>query len=163
LSISLDKNLWFKELGGIFMKSFDIALMPGDGIGQEIMEPSFEIVRQVAQDCGIKLNGTIVEAGADLYRRTGDAFPEENFQRAAKADAIYLAAMGLPDVRYPDGTEIGPQHDLRKRLRLYAGVRPCMTMPGLPSPLKDRRAENLDFVIVRESIEGIFAFPRKSE
>lgn len=145
------------------MKTFDIVGMPGDGIGTEITYPSFQIIEQVAKHYDIQLNYTEVEAGAELYRRTGDAFPEENFQRAAKADAIYLAAMGLPDVRYPDGTEIGPQHDLRKRLKLYAGVRPCITMPGLPSPLKDKRAEQLDFVIVRESIEGIFAFPRKHE
>ena len=136
------------------MKKFNIAVMPGDGIGKEITLPSLSLIQQV---------GKIVEAGADLYLRTGDAFPEKNFQQAASADAIYLCAMGLPNVRYPDGTEIGPQHDLRKRLKLYAGVRPCITQPNLPLPLKDPRAEKLDFVIVRESIEGIFAYPRKSQ
>ncbi len=145
------------------MKTFDVVAMPGDGIGCEITKPSFNIMEQVAKQFNVKLNYTEVEAGAELYARTGDAFPEENFHRAAKADAIYLAAMGLPNVRYPDGTEIGPQHDLRKRLKLYAGVRPCITMPGLPLPLKDDRAKFLDFVIIRESIEGIFAYPRKSE
>jgi 3-isopropylmalate dehydrogenase len=137
--------------------------MPGDGIGKEITRPSFELVVRAAADWGISLEGTQVEAGAELYRRTGEGFPEENFARVARADAIYLAAMGLPDVRYPDGTEIGPQHDLRKRLELYAGVRPCITMPGLPLPLADQRSRSLDFVIVRESTEGIFAFPRGHE
>jgi 3-isopropylmalate dehydrogenase len=145
------------------MREFDIVIMPGDGIGTEITYPSFRLVEQVARQYNVKLNCTEVEAGAELYRRTGEAFPEENFQRAAQADAIYLGAMGLPHVRYPDGTEIGPQHDLRKRLKLYAGVRPCLTMSGLPLPLRDVRAKELDFVIVRESIEGIFAFPRKHE
>lgn len=145
------------------MNSFQIAVLPGDGIGQEITRPCVELLRQAAAAKDIRLNFQFLEAGAELYRRTGQAFPEENFQAAATADAVYLAAMGLPDVRYPDGTEIGPQHDLRKRLRLYAGVRPCICMKGLPLPLRDTRAQNLDFVIVRESIEGIFAYPRKSQ
>lgn len=141
---------------------FDIAIMPGDGIGQEITKPSFELVSQAARHFGIKLNGEVLDAGAYLYQRTGVAFPEENFQKAAAADAIYLAAMGMPSIRYPDGTEIGPQHDLRKRMKLYAGVRPCITQPNLPLPLKDPRSNSLDFVIVRESTEGIHAFPTKS-
>lgn len=145
------------------MAKFSIAVMEGDGIGKEITKPSLELISQAAKSVGIEFETTFVEAGAELYLRTGDAFPEENFQEAAGADAIYLAAMGLPDVRYPDGTEVGPQHDLRKRLKLYAGVRPCITMPGLPLPLKDSRSENLDFVIVRESTEGIFASPLRSE
>ena len=65
--------------------------------------------------------------------------------------------MGLPDVRMPDGTEIAPQLDLRFEYELYAGVRPVRTMPGLPSVLADPRAANLDFVLVRESTEGLFA------
>ena len=119
--------------------TFDIAVMPGDGIGNEITQPSFELVARAAADWGIRLEGTQIEAGAELYRRTGQGFPEENFVRAVRADAIYLAAMGLPDVRYPDGTEIGPQHELRKRLELYAGVRPCITMPGLRLRRQDLR------------------------
>ncbi|CAL8973849.1 3-isopropylmalate dehydrogenase [Rhodoplanes serenus] len=139
---------------------FDIAVLPGDGIGAEITAPAVELVKEAGRQAGLDLRFETLEAGAGLYARTGTAFPEENFQRAAAADAIYLCAMGLPDVRYPDGTEVGPQHDLRKRLNLYAGVRPCRTMPGVPSPLADPRAATIDFVIVRESTEGLFAFPR---
>jgi 3-isopropylmalate dehydrogenase len=65
--------------------------------------------------------------------------------------------MGLPAVRYPDGTEISPQIDLRMELGLYAGVRPVRTIPGLPTVLSDPRAANLDFVLIRESTEGLFA------
>jgi 3-isopropylmalate dehydrogenase len=143
--------------------AFDVAVLPGDGIGHEITQPSIELVREAGGQFGIDLQFTVLEAGAGLYAATGVAFPEENFQRAAAADAIYLCAMGLPHVRYPDGTEVGPQHDLRKRLKLYAGVRPCKTMPGIPLPLADPRAQALDFVIVRESTEGLFAFPRGHE
>jgi len=144
------------------MRNFKIAVLPGDGIGNEITKPSMDLLIQAAKGFNVNLEAVYLEAGAELYARTGEAFPEENFQEAAAADAIYLCAMGLPDVRYPDGTEVGPQHDLRKRLNLYAGMRPCITMPGLPLPLRDKRADHLDFVIVRESTEGIFASPRKS-
>ncbi len=142
---------------------FDIAVMPGDGIGNEVTEPAVQLVQEAGAQFGLQFNFETVAAGAKLYADTGDAFPEENFARAAQADAIFLCAMGLPDIRYPDGTEIGPQHDLRKRLGLYAGVRPCKTMPGIPLPLADERTKKLDFVIIRESTEGLFAFPRGHE
>jgi 3-isopropylmalate dehydrogenase len=64
--------------------------------------------------------------------------------------------MGLPDVRYPDGTEIAPQLDLRRNLDLYAGVRPIRAIPGIPLPLVDPRAREIDFVLVREQSEGWF-------
>ena len=67
---------------------------------------------------------------------------------------ILFGAMGLPDVRYPDGTEIAPQLDIRVNLDLYAGVRPIRAIPGLHGPLRDPRAEQIDFVILREQTEG---------
>jgi 3-isopropylmalate dehydrogenase len=78
--------------------------------------------------------------------------------RAAKeADAILFGAMGLPTVRYADGTEILPQLDFRERLNLYAGVRPLRMLPGVPMPLADSRSRQIDCVLVRESTEGLFA------
>jgi len=81
---------------------------------------------------------------------------------ARGADAILLGAMGLPGVRYPDGTEITPQIDLRERLGLYAGVRPIRVLPGAPTPLADPRARAIDCVLVRESTEGLFAGRRET-
>jgi 3-isopropylmalate dehydrogenase len=81
---------------------------------------------------------------------------------ARAADAILLGAMGLPDVRYRDGTEITPQIDLRERLGLYAGVRPIRVLNGAPTPLADPRARAIDCVLVRESTEGLFAGRRES-
>ncbi|MEM7565546.1 MAG: isocitrate/isopropylmalate family dehydrogenase, partial [Pseudomonadota bacterium] len=78
-------------------------------------------------------------------------------QKAESADAILLSAMGLPDVRYPDGTEISPQLDLRFQLGLYAGVRPVRLVPGLQLPLADSRSKDIDIVLIRESTEGLFA------
>ena len=74
-----------------------------------------------------------------------------------KTNAILFGAMGLPDVRYPDGTEIAPQLDLRSHFNLFAGVRPIRLVPGGPTPLADPKAIDIDFVIIRESTEGLFA------
>jgi 3-isopropylmalate dehydrogenase len=147
----------------MLMKLFTIAVMPGDGIGTEVTPPAVELIKEAARQQGVDLRFQHIDAGAQYYADTGDAFPEDHYNEAIKADAILLSAMGHPDIRYPDGTEIGPQHDLRKRLNLYAGVRPCRTLPGLPLPLVDERSKSLDFVIVRESTEGLFAFSRGHE
>ncbi len=134
-----------------------IAVMPGDGIGDEIMAPCLELLELVrAKVGGFALGYDWVEAGAGLYARTGEALPDAAIRRASDADAILLAAMGLPDVRYPDGREIVPQVDIREILDLYAGVRPVRTFPGMRLPLADERAQHLDLVLVRESTEGLF-------
>jgi 3-isopropylmalate dehydrogenase len=111
---------------------------------------------------GFTLAYTSFDAGAGTYRRTGVALPPEAISGAEAADAVLLAAMGLPDVRYPDGTEIVPQIELRERFRLYAGVRPIRVLPGIPTPLRDPRAGRIDCVLVRESTEGLFAARRMS-
>jgi len=78
-------------------------------------------------------------------------------KRASEADAILLGAMGMLDIRYPDGREIAPQLDLREEFELFAGLRPVKTWPGMTVPLGDPRAQSLDFMLIRESTEGIFA------
>ena len=138
--------------------SFRIAVMPGDGIGTEIMPPCLEILRRVqARVGGFSLDFEELPAGADHYRETGTALPEDSLRRAGEADAVLLGAMGLPSVRYPDGREIAPQLDLRETFELFAGLRPVRSLPGLPGPLADPRAQDLDFVLIRESTEGLFA------
>ena len=145
------------------MKTFRIAVLPGDGIGREVMPPCVALVdRVLSQVGGARLSFETLEAGAECYRRTGVALPDETLERARTADAILLGAMGLPDVRYPDGTEIVPQIDLRERLGLYAGVRPIRVLPGGPTPLANPRARLIDCVLVRESTEGLFAARRET-
>ncbi|MFT5448447.1 MAG: 3-isopropylmalate dehydrogenase [Gammaproteobacteria bacterium] len=85
--------------------------MPGDGIGKEITAPPVERVKEAAHQCAVELGFFDIEAGAQYFLDTGNGFLEEHFVQAASADAIYLAAMDLPDIRYPDGTEVGPQRD----------------------------------------------------
>ncbi len=138
--------------------AFQIAVLPGDGIGPEVTTPCLEVMAAAeAKTGGFSLTTESYAAGAGNFRHHGVSLPAETLKACDKADAILLAAMGLPDVRMPDGTEIAPQIDLRFEYELYAGVRPVRTMPGLPTVLSDPRAANLDFVLVRESTEGLFA------
>ncbi len=135
-----------------------VAVMPGDGIGVEIMPPCVELLQRLARDLGgFSFRFENLEAGAAHYQRSGTALPEEALASAQAADAILFGAMGLPDIRYPDGREIAPQLDMREKFELFAGVRPVRTFPGLPIPLADPRGQNLDFVLIRESTEGLFS------
>ncbi len=135
-----------------------LAILPGDGIGLEITKPCVDLVQQALVQVGEpKAQENWLEAGAGAYTKLGNALPDETIAGCRAADAILLAAMGDPSVRYPDGTEIIPQIDLRFELELYAGVRPVRSVPGIKGPLADPRGDELDFVLVRESTEGLFA------
>ena len=140
------------------MKStLDIAVLPGDGIGREVMDACLELLEATEKlDGGPRLSLRKHPAGALHYRDTGVALPDTTLEAARRADAILFGAMGWPDVRYPDGTEPIPQLDLRMALDLYAGVRPIRWFPGLPRILSDERARDIDFVLVREQTEGLF-------
>ena len=133
-----------------------IAVMPGDGIGIEVTEAALAVLDAAEKRFGFATTRDSVPGGAVLYRDTGNALPEDSFNRARDADAILFGAMGWPDIRYPDGTEIAPQLDLRFRLELFAGVRPIRAIPGVKLALADPRAERIDLVILRESTEGMF-------
>ena len=140
------------------MRELRIAVLAGDGIGREVMAPCLALLETLAaRTSAFRLAFEHYEAGAEVYQRTGVALPAEVMTAAQSADAILLGAMGLPDVRYPNGTEVTPQIELRERLHLYAGVRPVRVLPGGPTPLADPRARQIDLVLVRESTEGLFA------
>lgn len=138
-------------------RTFQIVVLPGDGIGIEVTQAALEVLdRLVARMGGFKLAYEHHRAGAELYRETGADLPEAVSKACERADAILFGAMGLPDVRFPDGTEIAPQLQLRLDLDLYAGVRPVRALPGTRLPLADPRAAEIDFVLVREQTEGWF-------
>ena len=145
------------------MRQFQIAVFPGDGIGVEVMPPCLALLEAITERIGgFGLRFASFEAGAELYRRTGEALPAAALQGAEAADAILLGAMGLPDVRYPDGTEVAPHLDFRDRFELYAGVRPVRVLAGAPTPLADERASRIDCVLIRESTEGLFVSRKMS-
>ena len=136
---------------------FRIVVLPGDGIGVEVMDACLAVLAPLQRRVGgFALAYEPHPGGAAAYRDTGVAFSDAAMQACERADAILLGAMGLPDVRYPDGTEIAPHLDLRDRLELYAGVRPIRALPGIPLPLVDPRAREIDFVLIREQTEGWF-------
>jgi len=138
-----------------------IAVLPGDGIGVEVMEAGVELLRGVEAS----LDNTRFElaefsVGANEYLRSGDPMPEAVYEQIKDYDAILLGAMGLPGVRWPDGVEMTPQLDLRERMELYCGLRPVYLFHGADSPLRQREAGSIDLLLIRESTEGLF-FSRK--
>lgn len=138
------------------MIDYDIAVLPGDGIGVEVTEAALAVLHTLAPRLGRHFHTTAHPAGAGHYRDHGVALPEPTLQACRTAHATLFGAMGLPDVRAADGTEVIPQLDIRFALDLYAGVRPIRTWPGLPVPLADPRAAQIDLVLVRENTEGLF-------
>jgi len=137
--------------------SYRICVLPGDGIGNEVIAATVPMLERLAAQGGFSFAFETHPGGALHFKQTGEALPETTFEAARAADAILFGAMGWPEIRYPDGTEIAPQLDLRVRLDLFAGVRPVRSIPGIPSPLADPRANAIDLVVVRESTEGLFA------
>jgi 3-isopropylmalate dehydrogenase len=138
--------------------AFHIAVLPGDGIGPEVMAPALEILRRIeATTPSLAFRFTEAPAGAEEYRATGKSMSDQTVKLCEEADAILLGACGLPSVRYPDDTEIMPQVELRFIFDLYAGVRPARLVPGVPSPIVGAEQHGIDFVLIRESTEGLFA------
>lgn len=139
-------------------KTYKIAALPGDGIGPEVLRATRDVIQAAAAQSGIQLKIVEHEAGAEHFRRTGTALPDHVLADCREADAVLLAAIGLPDVRDADGTEVQPimMVGLRRALGLYAAVRPIKLYPGVRSPLRDTQS-GIDFVIIRENLEGLFA------
>ncbi len=138
--------------------AFHIAVLPGDGIGPEVMQPALEILRRIeAATPSLEFRFSEAPAGAEEYRATGKSMSDKTIKLCEEADAILLGACGLPSVRYPDNTEIMPQVELRFIFDLYAGVRPARLVPGVPSPIVGANQNGIDFVLIRESTEGLFA------
>ncbi len=140
------------------MKTYTIAVLPGDGIGPEVTAEASKVLDAVAPVMGdVRLEFREYSVGAAEFLKNGRPFPEAVFAKVETADAILLGAMGLPAVRWPDGREIAPQLDLRERLQLYAGLRPIRLYHSEDTPLKGYGPGDIDLLIVRESTEGLFS------
>jgi 3-isopropylmalate dehydrogenase len=141
------------------MSTYRIAALPGDGIGPEVMAAALWVLDRLKERQGEPdLIITSYPVGADNFRRTGVALSPDILRECLNADAVLLAAVGLPDVRESDGTEIQPRLmvGLRRALKLHSAVRPIKLYAGVESPLRDVSA-GIDLVIVRENLEGLFA------
>ncbi|MFG0297224.1 MAG: isocitrate/isopropylmalate dehydrogenase family protein [Maioricimonas sp. JB045] len=141
------------------MSAYRIVLLPGDGIGPETMSATRLVLdRVVSRFPELRLDLKSHEAGASHYRDFGEVLPDHVLTDCLSADAVLLSAIGLPDVRLPDGTEVQPQMmvGLRRAMQLHSAVRPVKLYPGVPCPLRDY-GPGIDLVIVRENLEGMFA------
>ena len=139
------------------MNTYEIAVVHGDGIGPEVCQAAIDVLK--ATSLSNALNFIEYPAGANQYLKTGIAFPDETYEGCKRADAILHGAAGLPGVTYPDGTETGIEFglQLRFRLDLFANVRPIKLRPGITSCLRDRKPGDIDYVILRENTEGLYA------
>src|SRR5262249_9716707 len=136
---------------------YRIAVLAGDGIGPEVVEEALKVLHEVAVPGHLEFAFEEVAAGAGCYRRTGEELPRDTLEVCQAADGILFGAAGLPDVRFPDGTEIAPQLTLRIALDLYVGLRPIRHHPGVPTPLRLGEREPIDYAIIREHTEGLYA------
>jgi 3-isopropylmalate dehydrogenase len=138
--------------------SYEIAVVPGDGVGPEVTSATVQVLKH-AIGSHVALNFKSYEAGAECYVRTGDAFPRETLEACKAAHAVLHGAAGLPDVLYPDGTEAGQDFSMQIRaaLDLYANIRPIRLMAGAPRRLTGIEPGRMDFTIVRENTEGLYA------
>jgi 3-isopropylmalate dehydrogenase len=140
------------------MRNYEIAVVHGDGIGPEVCQAAIDVVQASLGNKQV-LNFVEYEAGAEHFRRTGIAYPPESFEGCRRADAILHGAAGLPGVNYPDGTEAGLDFGLQTRFRLdlYANIRPIRLFSGTSSRLTGKQPGDIDYVIIRENTEGLYA------
>ncbi|WP_018296848.1 isocitrate/isopropylmalate dehydrogenase family protein [Corynebacterium lubricantis] len=134
--------------------SYKIAVLPGDGIGPEVIDASIQVLNHVAENNGIGIETEYFDAGAKHYEKTGHSITPEDMDKVGEADAMLLGAMGDPVIRHPDGTEINPQIEMREYYGLFASLRPARLYPEVPTNV---RSTDIDMVVIRETTEGLFA------
>ncbi|MDP2167842.1 MAG: 3-isopropylmalate dehydrogenase [Thermodesulfovibrionales bacterium] len=143
-----------KEAGKV--KSYDIAVIPGDGTGPEVVAEGVKALDAAAGKFGFKLNYTYFDFGGERYLKTGEVLPDSAISDLKGFHSIYLGAIGHPGVK-PGVLEKGILLRLRFELDQYINLRPVKLYPGVDCPLKDKGPEHIDFVVVRENTEGLYA------
>ena len=136
--------------------TYDIAVIPGDGTGPEVVTEAVKILKAVAENCGINFKFEDYGLGGDLYLKEGALVTDEVIKELKDFDAILLGAIGHPDVK-PGILEREILLKLRFELDLYINLRPVILYPGVQTPLKDKGPKDIDFVVVRENSEGVYA------
>lgn len=132
-----------------------VAVIPGDGIGPEVIREGLKVLRTAAERVGVELETVEFDLGAERYLKTGETLPDEVLEELRGFEAIYFGAIGDP--RVPPGVlERGLLLKLRFSLDLYINLRPARLYPGLETPLKGKGPEQIDFVVVRENTEDLY-------
>jgi tartrate dehydrogenase/decarboxylase / D-malate dehydrogenase len=143
--------------GGTAMgKSYSIAVIPGDGIGHEVVPAGLGVLEAAATRYGFTLRTQNFDWSCERFTRTGRMMPEDGLERLKAFDAIYLGAVGYPGV--PDHVSLwGLLIPIRRSFRQYINLRPVRLLAGIESPLKDRKPGDIDFTVVRENNEGEYS------
>ncbi|MBN3038418.1 MAG: 3-isopropylmalate dehydrogenase [Candidatus Omnitrophica bacterium] len=136
-------------------KTYKIAAIPGDGTGPEVAREGLKVLEAVSKIAGFKYKLKIFDYGAENYLKTEEVLPDEGLEELKKYDVIYLGAVGDPRIK-PGILEQGLLLKLRFGLHQYINLRPIKLYPGVWTPLKDKSAEDIDFVVVRENNEGLY-------
>ena len=132
-----------------------IAVIPGDGTGPEVVREGLKVLAAVSRIEGFDCETVEYDFGGDRYLATGEVLPDSALEELRSFDAIYLGAVGHPDVA-PGILEKGLLLRLRFELQQYINLRPVKLYPGVETPLKDKGPEDIDFVVVRENNEGLY-------
>lgn len=137
-------------------KKYNIAVIPGDGTGPEVIAEGIKVLKAVSEKAGFEIVLNSFDFGGEKYLKTGEILPDRSIEELKKHDAIYLGAIGHPEVK-PGILEKGILLKLRFELDQYINLRPVKLYPGVDCPLKDKGPEHIDFVVVRENTEGLYA------
>jgi tartrate dehydrogenase/decarboxylase/D-malate dehydrogenase len=133
-----------------------IAVIPGDGIGKEVVPEGLRVLDAAATRFGFTLKAAHYDWSCETYKATGRMMPEDGLDQLRPHDAVFLGAVGWPGV--PDHVSLwGLLIPMRRGFDQYANVRPCRLMPGARTPLRDRTERDIDFVVVRENTEGEYS------
>ena len=137
-------------------RKYKIAVIPGDGIGKEVIPVGQRAVEAVATRFGFEVAWEPFDWSCERYAKTGTMMPADGIDRLKTCDAIYLGAVGFPGV--PDHVSLwGLLIPIRRQLDQYANIRPVRLLRGITSPLAGRGPEDIDFVVVRENVEGEYS------
>jgi len=136
-------------------QTYKIAVIPGDGTGTEVVNEGRKALKAASERFGFSLEMTDYDYGGDRYLKTGEVLPENVVDEMKKYDAIYLGAIGHPDVK-PGILEKGILLNLRFALDQYINLRPVRLYPGVDTPLKDKTPDDIDYVVIRENSGGIY-------
>jgi len=136
-------------------KEYRISVIPGDGIGPEVIEEGVKVIGASAEKCGFGISFDYCPVGAEHYIETGDLLEDSVIDSIAESDAIYLGAIGSPDVK-PGILEKEILLKLRFSLDQYINLRPVKLYEGVDTPLKDKGPDDINFVVVRENTEGLY-------
>ncbi len=138
------------------VKTYHIGVIGGDGTGPEVVREGIKVAEVAMAKYGFKVDWVHYDLGGERYKRTGETLPESVLPELKKLDGIYLGAIGHPDVK-AGILERGLLLRLRFELDQYINLRPVKLYPNVDSPLKDKKPEDIDFVVVRENTEGLYA------